>query len=503
MKKIMHWVLAATFCICGASVFTSCSNDNSDNSGSIEQAKKDRKEFVAHTRATLKDLAENLNFTSWNAANTLNQYFNQYVLNNPGFEKAVLATFMQKTQQSIKPVEEGSELAEMGYYSYGTVDLTDFNYRFTMNANNDGFDVEPADDFEVVLNGWNPVTKQLEAGLYRLTLKSGGSTTYKFEHAMSQQPGMALVVLIPSEFQFSIADRLSGQWHDGFSGSFKNQVSVADGHEYAQLDRDTWTVTGTIASDFPGVTALGAKADQTTLDFSVVSDLGHDPKWEALDQTTLDFSVVSDKVNNKGYVALSWSQNGRKMLDLALKESGDGTGGIYRLDLSQFTSSASILDVIAPILTTRNLNEAKLTLLDDLTTTLSISNMAKALEVAREGAAARRAYADQATIDQYTQQLNQLVSAKITCKDVNQEIPMRLVTTKLGVDWWTMPAFNFADENGYVAFTELLDPESVQYGINIINHAAEPMQQSAIVVRQLLQYVQGLVSGFQQSQPAE
>jgi hypothetical protein len=480
MKKIVNWVLAATL-VCGASVFTSCSNDNSDNSGSIEQAKNNRKEFVAHTRATLKDLAENLNFSSWNAANTLNQYFNQYVLNNPGFEKAVLATFMQKTQQSIKPVEEGSELAEMGYYSYGTVDLTDFNYRFTMNANNDGFDVEAADDFEVILNAWNPTTQQVEAGLYRLTLKSGGSTTYKFEHAMSQQPGMALVVLIPSEFQFSIADRLSGQWHDGFSGSFKNQVSVADGHEYAQLDRDTWTVAGTITSDFAGVTALGAKADQTTL----------------------DFSVVSDKVNNKGDVALSWSQNGRKMLDLALKESGDGTGGIYRLDLSQFTSSASILDVIGAIMTSRTLDEGKLTLLDDLTTTVSISDMQEALQVAREAATARRNYADQKTIDQYTQKLNELVKCEMTCKSVNQEISMRLMTTKFGVDWWSMPSFNFADENGYVAFTELLDPESVQYGINIIDHAAEPMQQSAIVVRQLLQYVQGLVSGFQQSQPAE
>ena len=481
MKKIMSWVLAAILCICGASAFTSCSNDNSDNSGSIEQAKNNRKKFVAHTRATLKDLAENLNFSSWNAANTLNQYFNQYVLNNPDFEKAVLNAFMQKVMTSVKPVEAGSELAAMGYQMYGTVDLTDFNYRFTMNANNDGFDVEAADDFEVILNAWNPTTQQVEAGLYRLTLKSGGSTTYKFEHAMSQQPGMALVVLIPSEFQFSIADRLSGQWHDGFSGSFKNQVSVADGHEYAQLDRDTWTVAGTITSDFAGVTALGAKADQTTL----------------------DFSVVSDKVNNKGDVALSWSQNGRKMLDLALKESGDGTGGIYRLDLSQFTSSASILDVIGAIMTSRTLDEGKLTLLDDLTTTVSISNMQEALQVAREAATARRNYADQKTIDQYTQKLNELVKCEMTCKGVNQEISMRLMTTKFGVDWWSMPSFNFADENGYVAFTELLDPESVQYGINIIDHAAEPMQQSAIVVRQLLQYVQGLVSGFQQSQPAE
>ena len=208
-------------------------------------------------------------------------------------------------------------------------------------------------------------------------------------------------------------------------------------------------------------------------------------------------------MNNKGDVALSWSQNGRKMLDLALKESGDGTGGIYRLDLSQFTSSASILDVIGAIMTSRTLDEGKLTLLDDLTTTVSISDMQEALQVAHEAATARRNYADQKTIDQYTQKLNELVKCEMTCKGVNQEISMRLMTTKFGVDWWSMPSFNFADENGYVAFTELLDPESVQYGINIIDHAAEPMQQSIIVVRQLLQYVQGLVSGFQQSQPAE
>ena len=66
-----------------------------------------------------------------------------------------------------------------------------------------------------------------------------------------------------------------------------------------------------------------------------------------------------------------------------------------------------------------------------------------------------------------------------------------------------MPAFNFADENGYVSFVDMLDPESVQYGINIVDHAAEPMQQSIIVIRQLLQYVQGLVNGFQQSKSVE
>ena len=154
-------------------------------------------------------------------------------------------------------------------------------------------------------------------------------------------------------------------------------------------------------------------------------------------------------------------------------------------------------------MTSRTLDEGKLTLLDDLTTTVSISDMQEALQVAREAATARRNYADQKTIDQYTQKLNELVKCKMTCKGVNQEISMRLMTTKFGVDWWTMPAFNFADEQGYVSLVDLLDSQSVAYGINIIDHAAAPMQQSIIVVRQLLQYVQGLVSAFQQQGQAQ
>ena len=82
------------------------------------------------------------------------------------------------------------------------------------------------------------------------------------------------------------------------------------------------------------------------------------------------------------------------------------------------------------------------------------------------------------------------MSAKLTCKGVNQVIPMKLQTEKFGVDYWAMPAFNFADEQGYVPFTQLLDKESVEYAINIVDHAAEPMAGAIVTVRQLLQFVQ-------------
>ena len=164
MKKMMrstfgrlfnkNWVFAATM-ICGATVFTSCSN--SEDNPSQEQAKKDRKEFIQHTRQNLKEVAENLNFSSWRIANRINQIFNTTVLNNPEFEKAIIPLFIQKIRESVKDVEEGSELEAMGYKKYATIDLTEFNYRFTMKENGSGFDVEEADDFEMIINTVAPL----------------------------------------------------------------------------------------------------------------------------------------------------------------------------------------------------------------------------------------------------------------------------------------------------------------------------------------------------------
>ncbi|MBO4802198.1 MAG: hypothetical protein J5545_10100 [Bacteroidaceae bacterium] len=475
MNRMIQWVMAATLA-CGASVFTSCTSDSEDNPAQ-EQAKKNRKEFVEHTRATMKNLAENLSFYSWTSLSLTNQHINWKILNNPEFEKIISSAFFQKAQQSIKPVEEGSELAAMGFTMYATVDLTEFNYRFIANDDYTGFDVEEAEDFEIILNTRNPATQRVDPQTMKITLKAGGDTSFKMVLPARQQEGLALVILVPAEFSYDLSTRFTGTWVSNYSGSFQNQLTPLNGSSYAQFGRDSWSVSGVLNSymELPNVN-------------------------KGADATTLTFSIANDRVNHKLNVSLSFEQNGRKMLDLAIKDTGDDTGGLANLDLSQFNSMSSIFDILAACLTSRSLDEAKITLLDDLTTTLSISDMRKAQELAHASASARRNYADEATIDQYTQQLNQLIKAEMTCKGVNQTIPMKLVTQKFGVDYWTMPAFNFADENGYVSLVDLLDPESVQYGINIIDHAVEPMQQTIIVVRQLLQYVQGLVNGFQQSQ---
>ena len=471
MRKIMNWVLAVTL-ICGASVITSCTANDANDNPSQEQAKKDRKEFIQHTRQNLKEVAENLNFSSWELANKINQEFNTAVLNNPNFEKAIIPLFTQKIRESVKPVEEGSELAALGYKQYATIDLTAFNYRFMMKEDGSGFDVEEAEDFEMIINGLNPLTQQWEKGLRKLTLKASGDTYKQLAKRLGNEE-LAVVILVPSDFAFSIASMVPGSWEEGFKGAFKNNVTMSGESEFMNPKTDAFSVTGKLE------TALSDSPDGK----------------HAADATDLDFIFTQDPVTNKVGTYLTFVHNGKNMMDLwSMLEYTD-----KEIDLSKYTGSGTILDLLVALMGGSNL-DATFSLNGDLTTEISVSDCGKAMQLQKEMAHARRNYADQATIEGYTQQLNELVSAKMTCDGVNQEIPMRLQTEKFGVDYWAMPAFNFADEQGYVPFTQLLDKESVEYAINIVDHAAEPMAGAIVTVRQLLQFVQTFMMQMRVSQ---
>ena len=464
MNRLMQWMIAAIL-ICGATMFTSCSV-NDDNSS--KTANENRKEFIKHTRENLKDLAENLNFSSWEVANKINQEFNTTVLNNPEFEKAIIPLFIQKIRESVKDVEEGSELAEMGYKQYATIDLTDFNYRFTMKDDNSGFDVEEADDFEMITNIVHPETKEVLLGANKLTLKASGDTYKQIAKRLGTDE-LAVVILVPSDFTFSIATMIPRTWKDAFTGVFKNDVTMSGESEYMNPKTDAIGITGVLTTGLPD-TPDGKRA---------------------ADATELFFDIASNPVANESSMKFSFGHNDKSMIELEATANYTDKE-IDLTDFSQFTTSGKILDVLVALMSGGKL-EGSLTLNDDLTTAISISDCGKAMQLQKEMAHARRNYADQATIEEYTKQLNELMSAKMTCKGVNQVIPMKLQTEKFGVDYWAMPAFNFADEKGYVPFTELLDKESVEYAINIVDHAAEPMAGAIVTVRQLLQFVQTFI----------
>ena len=319
MKRMIQWMMAAIL-ICGATTFTSCSV-NDDNSS--KTANENRKEFIKHTRENLKDLAENLNFRSWELANRINQDFNTRVLNNPEFEKAILPLFIQKIRESVQPVEEGSELAEMGYKQYATIDLTEFNYRFTMKEDDSGFDVEEAEDFEMIINSFNRRTQEHEIGASKLTLQASGDTYKQLNKRLGNEE-TAVVILVPANFEFTLAKHFPDGWREGFKGSLTHEFIMSGESEYVNPKADITNVTGSLVTAF---------ADSP------------DAKYAA-DATELYFSFILDPIDDVSNLDFTFTHNNKKMVDLSVECPYEGKN----FDFSQFNTSGSILDVLVALM---------------------------------------------------------------------------------------------------------------------------------------------------------
>ena len=502
--RMFRWVMAATL-ICGAAAFTACSNDD-DNSTSKQEEKggQVRQAFIANTRANLKDLAENLNFSSWEGANHLNSDFNTNVLNNPAFDRTISTVFAMQILQNVRSVEPGSELEQLGFQSYTVVDLTQFNYRFTQKEDNTGFDVEPAEDFEMIFkrtppqrpeDGMEPegeerpeipegVEPRGERNDYvRLVLKASGSAVEMISTRISSDD-VALIIRIPTAFAFTL-DYMTeeGESMMGFSGTFKNEFASRGSSSYINLRTDTWNISGELQSK-----VNAPKDDERPRDSKAPAG---GPKEDA---TTVTFAIGQNPGTHKGSVELGFVHNNRKILNLSgVMKSLNG-----QTDYTTFTSSTSLSDAFIAIMAGNSMEEGTLTLLDDMTISAKISDCQKALELRHAMARARRNYADEQIIDGYAQQLNQVVTCSMTAKALNQQLPMKMQTIKFGIDYHAVPAVKFPDEDDYVPFTEMLDQESIEYAINIADHAAEPLKESLITVRQLVLYLRSLMSNFQE-----
>ncbi len=80
------------------------------------------------------------------------------------------------------------------------------------------------------------------------------------------------------------------------------------------------------------------------------------------------------------------------------------------------------------------------------------------------------------------------MKAEIYCKHTDQTLPMRLTTTPVGIDYWAIYEVRFS-ESDYVNLLAMLDRKTFAYVLNILDHSADHMQQSVIVVRQLMEFM--------------
>jgi hypothetical protein len=474
MKSTLKWVLSATL-ICGLSVFTSCSNGQGDNPS--PQAENNRKVFVAHARANMKDMAENINLTTWSMTSTFFSVFNEVVLYNDHFDKGITKILAEQVQKSYTPLS-AEEAAETGKKYLATLDLTDMNYRFTLNLNVDnvegGWEQSESEsgclelvipDFMYYSDGLGmentlPYGKFENIQTLKLALKANGNTT-TIPSAMLTNDSVLVMLVLPEQFDMLVSVDKGGQW----SQFLDTSLSLT----FAQPEKGMaggFAISGTANSNIEGV-----------------------------DATDVAFDISADPAQGTNHATFRFAHNGRQMLQLDMKMHGDLFGAIVNAAEYAKTSPFDKTNKEAWAKyylrnSIQSIDDLTITMLDDLTTNLKVDDFMSFIKTCNGMDKARHNHADQQTIDSYVSQLNQIVSGRMTCQSLGQQIPMRLQTVRIGAYWYAVPALNFADENGYTALTDMLDKESVDYAFNIVDYTYPVAQQSIIVIKTLSESVE-------------
>lgn len=420
-----------------------------------------------HLKQLLKASALNTNFTSWERINSLNEYFNENILNNPEFDKTVLEIFNRKIMETVAPAE--GEVAAKGFAYNALVDVYDIPYTLTARDDFSGFDVTPSESgkFEMV-TPFKPSEKA--SGKVKVTIEGSGDPTLLFGPS-SRNKELAIVLIVPAKAEFTIASAMNGKdWHVDVSGSIESKfVKSNPDSEFVSLATDSWTVSGSLATSFVA-----------------------NPRYPKDDATTMNFEIVQDVANNVGNFKFTYNHNGRPVIDLDTVTTATG----QYLDLSSISALTSLNDIVGMLAATHGARQLSLTLYDRVGFELSSGNSTKLLEVVTSIAEERKHNADYETIDALTQQLNGLVTVKMTFKAAKMEMPVTFVTVPFGVTYTTVPAVIFPDDETPVPFAALFDAEAQSYVMNILDQALTPASGSVTTVKELAVAFRSLTQSY-------
>ena len=83
------------------------------------------------------------------------------------------------------------------------------------------------------------------------------------------------------------------------------------------------------------------------------------------------------------------------------------------------------------------------------------------------------------------------------------KLPMKLVASQVGVDYWAMPAVKFEDQNDYTPIVELFDIKTMNYLFNIADHGVQPLMTTVTSFGSMIVSFANLYLGMVQAQQAQ
>ena len=417
--------------------------------------------MMNEVRNTLYGIASRkLNFAALNFGNTLLAELAKVAASDKGVVAAMQQDVIGKVMGQVKPVEEGSELAKAGYEKYAVLDFNMFDGVYSFDKYGELTKGEAAG--QIVINF--PVDTEDFKGNVTATLK-GSEKRSEMLVSYTKDKTVALIIRLPETIDIAMSDKDGVNLYDGkLNIAFEKK---SEGSSYFLPLADKWTISSELNAHLKDLN------DENTLTTSLSYDGSTGAVASAYGFSLNGQSVIERKAQVTMPILTQISMMIPMISNMMSLNNGSPVDMIASI-LSTGSAKEMIAGISAMLLSGASLDNYEVTLLDDLTISASISNIYMAIQTNKAMKEARRNGADEATISQYVEQLNQFINLGLKAKKLNAELPVKLVTTKVGVDYTPLPAVSF-DGKEFTPITELIDVKSTGYLINIVDHCVEPL----------------------------
>lgn len=476
-KSLLTFIAASALCL-GASAQTQYIMQVTKTNGQVEMINADEVESISFVEGTLSPkvammtevrnslyglASRKMNFAALNMGTEILSEFVKVLLPIKDDVATLIQQAYGSVMKQVKPVEEGSELAKAGYQKYIVLDYRMFDGIYT---NTDKGITKDEALGKVEINF--PVDMEGYKGSVSASITGSGNTTDMLV-TYAKDKTVALIIRLPETLNLAISNQEGAKMFEGkMSFAFEKK---SEGSSYIIPLQDKWTVS----------TEMKANLKEANDENTISSSLGYDGSTGTITSDN-GFEMNGQKViERRSQVTLPVLTQLAQIIPMIGNMSGLNNGSIIDV-IGNMLSSGNAKNILNGIsymaLNGATIDNYEVTLLGDLTMAVNVNNIYAASQAIEAMKEARRNGADEATISQHAETLNQLVQLKVKTNKLGAELPAKMVAAQVGVDWTVMPAISF-DGQEYTPVPELIDVKSTCYIVNIADHCIKPLSSVA------------------------
>lgn len=479
MKKSLLTLIAASALSLGASAQTQYIMQVTKTNGQVELINADEVESVSfiqgelspkvqimsEIRNSLYGLAsKKLDFAGLNTSSALLAEMTRVMTSDEGVMAAIKQDVVGKVMGQVKPVEEGSELAQAGYEKYAVIDYKLFDGIYSFDDY--GEMKKEVSDGQLIVNF--PSEVEGFSGNISLSFKGSGNAS-EILVPYSKDKSIGLIIRLPETIDIAMSNKDGVNLFEGkLTYAFEKKSASST---YFRPLEDKWTISLVQKGHLKELNDENTINMKMSYDGStgvIVSEAGLEKNGQSI-------------IERKAQVTVPILTQIPMLIQMMGGMTGLNNGSPLDI-IAQILASGSAKDMIsgisAMVLNGAKIDNYEVTLLGDMNIAVSVSDIYTTIQTVKAMKEARRNGADAAAISQFAESLNNTVQLTLKFKKLDKELPAKLVAAKVGVDNTILPAVS-ADGKEFTPLTQLIDINSTGYLMNIIDHCVEPLSKAS------------------------